>query len=304
MRFPVKEHRFFAFFPPYHVVEPVSDPSVFPSSVLPLRGAALIWNLTSGEWGGGFQAVRRRPPGVALFVLMPPAAEMAGMDRLLELMEKCRPHSILPHMTELNPGELVAFLRRFPSDLPLEVVDYLAWRGIEVDTDTRRLIRKTLESSADLRTVGGLARSLYMSRRGLGRRFTSRGLPAPSHWLHFGRVLRASIMLQKPEITLYFAANELGYADGFSLSNQMSRLTGLRPSIMRECFGWEWIVESWLRQEALEGYLSPNLRKELFPTSRGRSPLERGILEGTGTDLGGHLRVAESPGNRGRSTSR
>jgi len=225
------------------------------------------------------------------------------MDQLLELMEKCRPHSILPHMTELSPGELVAFLRRFPSDLPLEVVDYLTWRGIEVDTDTRRLVRKTLESSADLRTVGGLARSLYMSRRGLGRRFTSRGLPAPSHWLHFGRVLRASIMLQKPEITLHFAANELGYADGFSLSNQMSRLTGLRPSIMRECFGWEWIVESWLRQEALEEYLSPDLRRALFPASGGRIPLERGTLQGTGTDMGRRLRVAELPGKRGGSSS-
>jgi len=304
MRFPLKEQRFFAFFPPYSVVEPVGDPSVLPSSLLPLRGAVLIWNLSCGDWGGGFKAVRERTPGMALFVLMPPAKEMAGMDRLLELMERCRPHSILPHMTELSPGELVAFLRRFPSDLPLEVVDYLAWRGIEVDTDTRRLIRKTLESSSELRTVGGLARSLYMSRRGLGRRFTSRGLPAPSHWLHFGRVLRASIMLQKPEITLYSAANELGYADGFSLSNQMSRLTLLRPSIMRECFGWEWIVESWLHQEALEGNLSSDLRRRLFPAGGGRNPLERGILEGTGTDTSRRLRVAERPGDSGRSRPR
>ena len=79
-------------------------------------------------------------------------------------------------------------------------------------------------------------------------------------------------------------------------------LTSLNPTIAAGMVTG--IVESWLRQEALEGYLSPNLLKRLFPTSRGRSPLERGILEGTGTDLGGHLRVAERPGNRGRNTSR
>jgi hypothetical protein len=34
---------------------------------------------------------------------------------------------------------------------------------------------------------------------------------------------------------------------------------------MRECFGWEWIVESWLVKEAESGNLSRNLRNTLFP---------------------------------------
>jgi AraC-like DNA-binding protein len=265
MRIPVLDQPFFALFPPYREVDPIPHPSGFPSVPLPPRGAALLWNLEAGDWGRGFRAVRDRPPGVALFILLPPTSRLGGLDRLLELMEYCRPHSILPHMDELIPDELVTFLRRFPADFPLEVADYLTWRGIEVDTDTRRLIRKTLQLSEELRTVAGLARSLYLSRRALGRRFMTRGLPPPSRWLHFGRILRASVRLQNPDSTLFSVAGELGYPDGFSLSNQMYRLIRLRPSIMRDCFGWEWIVESWLHQEAGSGNLSPNLQDHLFP---------------------------------------
>jgi len=134
-----------------------------------------------------------------------------------------------------------------------------------VDLDTRRLIRKTLELSGELRTVSGLARALYMSRRALGRRFMTRGLPVPSHWLHFGRILRGAVRLQDPRANLFGIGFDLGYPDGFAFSNQMKRLTGLRPSIMRECFGWEWIVESWLKKEAENGCLSPRLKSALFP---------------------------------------
>jgi AraC-like DNA-binding protein len=180
-------------------------------------------------------------------------------------MANCRPHSVLPHLEEIDPDELVPVLRRFPSQFPIEVTDYLIWRGVEVDLDTRRLLRKTLELSGELRTVSGLARALYMSRRALGRRFMTRGLPVPSHWLHFGRILRGSIRLQDPRATLSRIGSELGYPDGFAFSNQLKRLTGLRPSIMRDCFGWEWIVESWLVKEAEDNNLSSQVRQRLFP---------------------------------------
>ncbi len=165
-----------------------------------------------------------------------------------------------------------------------------------MDLDTRRLLRKTLELSGELRTVSGLSRGLYMSRRALGRRFMSRGLPVPSHWLHFGRVLRASIRMQDPSANLFAIGRDLGYPDGFALSNQMKRLTGLRPSIMRECFGWEWIVESWLHREAVSGSLSPTLRNTLFqsPEKDFASPQE--AVSGSAVPLAGRaLRIAEDP---------
>ena len=265
MRFPVEEHRFWGFFPPYRRLEVLDHPYQIPRSPLPNRGSALLWNLKLGEISSGSRSVRARPPGVALFILLPPTSELGSREALLRLMALCRPHSVLPHVNEIDPDELVPVLRRFPSHFDVEVTEYLIWRGIEVDLDTRRLLRKTLELSGELRTVGGLARALYMSRRALGRRFMTRGLPVPSHWLHFGRVLRGSIRLQDPHANLFTIGCDLGYPDGFAFSNQMKRLTGLRPSMMRECFGWEWIVESWLFREAESGNLSPGLKKSLFP---------------------------------------
>jgi AraC-like DNA-binding protein len=256
MRFPTASQQFFGFFPPYHTVEPLSHPSAFPTGPIPSRGAALLWNAREGEASSGARAVRSRPPGVSLIIILPPSREMDPNGTLLELMERCRPHSVLPFINEIDPEELIGVLRRFPPRFDLEVVDYLVWRGLKVDLDTRRLLRKAFELSDQLRTVSGLARALYMSRRALGRRFTTRGLPVPSHWLHFGRVLRASIRLQDPTSSLFGIGCELGYPDGFALSNQLKRLTGLRPSIMKECFGWDWIVESWLLKEAQAGNLS------------------------------------------------
>jgi hypothetical protein len=71
--------------------------------------------------------------------------------------------------------------------------------------------------------------------------------------LHFGRAVRACIQLQSLRSSLFDVARDLGYPDGFALSNQMSRLTGVRPSVAREHLGWEWILEGWLRREASTG---------------------------------------------------
>lgn len=188
-------------------------------------------------------------------MILPPADGLESVPALMEAAEQCRPHSVLPHHGRPAVEDLRVVLRRPPGDLPLEVMDYLSWRGIQVDLDTRRLVRKTVELAAELRTVSGLARSLYMSRRALGRRFRKRGLPVPSHVLHFSRILRAAIALQTSSRTLFEIACDLGYPDGFALSNQMLRLTGLRPSVVRDHLGWEWIVEAWLQKEAEEGKL-------------------------------------------------
>jgi len=294
MRFPIERHQYLGFFPPYRTVEGLGHPGQIPVGPLPNRGSVLIWNMAAGDRARAGRAVRDRPPGVALFILLPPTSCWEPTGALLNLMDNCRPHSVLPAMEEVDTEELVAVLKRFPSELAVEVMDYLQWRGMDLDQDTRRLLRKILELSGELRTVSGLSRALYMSRRALGRRFMSRGLPVPSHWLHFGRILQAAIRLQDPSANLFAIGCDLGYPDGFALSNQMKRLIGLRPSIMRECFGWEWIVESWLFQEAGSGGLGPALRTTLFRRA-GAGPLgqEAAVSGATIPHAGRSLWVAE-----------
>lgn len=257
-------HHFRFFAHPYRSLSPAQDfraPASTPGS---RRGSALIWHLGARPSSDETEFASGRPPGMALIIILPPSDEIDPPDHVFRAVELCRPHSILPHHRQPNVVDLRAILSRPPDDLPGEVTDYLGWRGLDIDMETRRLIRKTVELSAELTTVNGLARALYVSRRALGRRFTSRGLPVPSHWLHFSRVLRTAMRLQDSDDTLLTAAARLGYPDGFALSNQMQRLVGVRPVVAREHLGWEWLLEEWLLKEALSGGFSKEIKSLLF----------------------------------------
>jgi AraC-like DNA-binding protein len=196
---------------------------------------------------------------MALIVVLPAAVDLDSEPQLLRVVEACRPHSILPFHREPHVDDLTTLLRREPEDLSVEIMDYLQWRGISVDIEVRRLIRKTIDLSAEIHSVSALARSLYLSRRALGRRFLTNGLPVPSHWLHFGRVLRAAMSLQGQGLSLAEAASRFEYSDGFALSNQMQRLVGVRPTDARRYLGWDWLVEAWIHTEAASGGFAGNM---------------------------------------------
>lgn len=216
-------------------------------------GSALVWDLSKRCRRRDIPAIANRPPGMHLILVLPRADRITRETPLLDISELCRPAAVLPFHPRLDPEDLTDLLREGPEDLPIAVTDYLRWRGLRVDRDTRHLIRRTVELSREIRTVEGLSRALYLSRRALGRRFVSRRLPVPSHWLQFSRLLRAAIQLQRRRHTLEAVAMGLGYPDGFSLSNQMTRLTGVRPSVARERLGWEWLMEAWLGKERESG---------------------------------------------------
>lgn len=221
----------------------------------------MIWTMSSGHRPRHLARVAGRPGGLALVAILPPAARVAELhDRVLEVVEEARPVAILPHHPRKEVGELKQLLRREPDCLEGEFLDFLRWRGLNLDQETRRIVSRTMELSGELRTLGALARGVYLSRRALGRRFQQRGLPVPSHWLQFCRLLRVLFRLQNTPRPLAQVARSLGYPDGFTLSNQMERLVGVRPSLVRERLGWEWFVEAWLRREWEEGGLEIPLR--------------------------------------------
>lgn len=251
-------------------------------------GSLLVWHLGNQPIAQDAEIVRDRPGGLPLLVVLPNAPGAVRDASLLHLLASARPHGILPFEERPSLDALTAVLRHPPSDLGAEVTDYLAWRGIPLDRETARLIRKTLAMSAELRSITALSRSLYLSRRALGRRFLGRGLPVPSHWLQFGRILRVAIRLQNSDDSVLAVGYELGYPDGFSLSNQMVRLTGYRPVEARQFLGWEWLLEAWLRREADTGGLAPDLTEEflLAPAGRAAAPtsMKRPKREDRGTN--------------------
>lgn len=242
--------------PPYRALRPLSGSRRELKRVGSVPGSALVWAPPTHRVSEDhLTLVANRPGGLALVVVLPPAGEIPRAEALLRVAERGRPAAVLPHHAPLASEELTEALRRPPADLGAEVTEYIRWRGIPLDRETTHLVRRTVELSAELRSVSGLARSLYLSRRALGRRFMIRGLPVPSHWLHFARLLRVVLRLQRTDETVLSAGYSVGYPDGFSLSNQMVRLTGIRPSQARDCLGWEWFLEAWLRREAEGGGL-------------------------------------------------
>ncbi|MDT8342420.1 MAG: AraC family transcriptional regulator [Longimicrobiales bacterium] len=255
MRTPTRPHQLSLFRPPYRMLVPLAAPESL-ARFTAAPGSALVWAMGSAPDRDFDEAVRRRPPGTPLLVLLPRGEEVARPQDLYAVVDRCRPHALLPFQEVPAPLDLRTLLAEPPSDLAGAVVEYLAWRGVVLDLEVRRTVRRILELSAELRSVSGLARGLYMSRRALGRHFQRSGLPVPSHWLHFGRLLRAMLDLQTPGATLMGVACRHGYPDGFSLSNQMKRLLGLRPTEFQGRLGWEWLVERWLQEEVRTGGFS------------------------------------------------
>lgn len=254
--------------PPYNALLPLDPDEGFPGRIEMLRGSALVWRLRQGQSHSLFRRVTLRPPGLPLIVVLPQAARMPAIESFaLAVAEEARPQSVLPHHPKLLPEELVTLLRSEPEDLAGEFLDFLRWRGFRLDMETLRLIRMTVELSAELRTLSALAKGVYMSRRALGRRFRQRGLPVPSHWLQFCRLLRVVLRLQNSRASVFEVACSLGYPDGFTMSNQMHRLVGVRPSEARQRLGWEWFAEAWLREEFRAGGLCRGLPKWGFENS-------------------------------------
>lgn len=238
--------------PPYRHLEAVdvADPAQ------PREGGwVMTWNLGSARWRDGDPVVTSRLAGLSLVVILPDGHDRLSVLRILRLIERTRPQVVLPHHESPSPREIVSVVRRPTTSLASSVTDYLEWRGVPLEPGTRNIVRRTIELSNRVQTIAALARNLYMSRRALGRRLLGQELPVPSHWLQIARILRATIKLQNSDASLFTIATSLGYPDGFSLSNQMKRLCGIRPLQARERLGWEWLFETWLAREAHRGTL-------------------------------------------------
>lgn len=240
------------FGPPYEHFEPI-DTSWTPPPPLP-QGLALVWWLVDGEaQEDEFRWLYSRPWGLPLFIVLPPPTEIGRALPLLSYVNGMSPRAVLPGGPLVTPLHLRRLLRMPPRQLGAAVTSYLTRRQLLVQDDIRRDVRKIFDSTPEVTSVSKLARRLYISRRTMGRHFAAAGLPVPSHWLQFARLLLVSFRLQDNKHTVARIASRLGYPDGFTLSNQMKRLLDCRPSDIRNRLGWEWIVEMWIRTEANTG---------------------------------------------------
>ena len=245
MHNPVADLSVFA--PPYDVLRPCTIESPYESE----RGRALVWHLhDAATQRAQFHWLLRRPERVPLFVVLPPADAIQPILPIIPQLKDLHARGVLPNGPVHGVEPIRMLLRHAPRDLPAVMVSYFTRRGLLTDSKTRSLVHKIFELATSITSIAGLSRRLYTSRRTLGRFFEARGLPVPSHWLQFARLLYVATKLQANDETPVFRiATQLGYPDGFTMSNQMKRLVGCRPTDVRENLGYEWFVEEWLEIE-------------------------------------------------------
>lgn len=228
-----------------------------------VRGHALVWYLHHAEQQRAeYEWLLARPARVPLFVVLPPASAIEPILPLVPILSELHARGVLPNgpLQSVEPVRLL--LRHAPRDLPAAMVSYLTRRGKLRDGKTRGLVTTIFELAPTVSSISGLSRRLYTSRRTLGRFFEAQELPVPSHWLQFARLVYVATRLQAHEATPVFRiATQFGYPDGFTMSNQMKRLIGCRPTDARENLGYEWFIEDWLE---LENALLESGEKEIL----------------------------------------
>ena len=93
-------------------------------------GSALIWSMGFSPGAGANPRVEARPGGLPVIVVLPRVAEITSDPDIIHVIQRCRPHCILPFHENPCAHDLAQVLRQPPLDLPAEVTDYLSWRGL------------------------------------------------------------------------------------------------------------------------------------------------------------------------------
>jgi AraC-like DNA-binding protein len=217
------------------------------------KGRAIVWSLTEqNSRMTYFEALRCKAPGLPLFVLLPPPTEIRQVLDMLPLVRYLAPRMILPHGLVDTPNRLRQILAVPPRSIATTITEYLIRRGLLRRRKAAREFHRIVELAPETRSISALSRRMYTTRRTIGRHFIAIGLPVPSHCLHFARLFHVALQLQTDEGAMFRIATRFGYPDGFTMSNQMKRLIGYRPSQARELLGWEWLVEAWLKKEGIK----------------------------------------------------
>jgi AraC-like DNA-binding protein len=115
-------------------------------------------------------------------------------------------------------------------------------------------VRTIFSAPHEALRVSRIAQRTYASRRTLGRHFRAEGLPAPMDWVALARAVCAhrTILRGGP---LRIAASAAGYPDQFTMSNAIHRITGMRPTQLRNV-SWDALLDVWIARQRERGTLT------------------------------------------------
>ena len=121
-------------------------------------------------------------------------------------------------------------------------------RGLPLEF--RGFARRVLEFPLNYSSVEALGETAGLSPGALKARFRRKGLPSPSRYLRWLRLLAAAQVLSDPRETILTASFRLGFASDGNFCRWVRATSGLSPSLLREWNGRLLVVMS-LVQECL-----------------------------------------------------
>jgi len=156
---------------------------------------------------------------------------------------------------EASPATTVLAFRTEPHGDAESVVEYLVQRDVlSPESPAASHVRTIFRAPLEALRVNRIARRSYSSRRTIGRHFRAAGLPSPVDWIALARAVHAHRGIARGE-PLRMAASLGGYPDQFTMSNAILRITGLRPSKLRNV-SWTKLLDVWIARQRERGALT------------------------------------------------
>ncbi|MFH1766083.1 MAG: AraC family transcriptional regulator [Gemmatimonadota bacterium] len=118
----------------------------------------------------------------------------------------------------------------------------------EIPPLAQEAIRWAIEHAETRPQVSELAAALALSPRALIRAMKALNLVSPRLLLLWGRLIRASHLLERSSETVESVAFHLGYATGGALGKALKRHVGCSPTKLLERGGLAWTLEVFRRQ--------------------------------------------------------
>lgn len=120
------------FGPPYEQLTPCGPETIAElGDVDAWKGRAVVWVLSDRtNQMTHFEALRSKPRGLPLIVLLPPPAEIRSVIDMLPLVRHLSPRMVLPHGLVDTPYRLRQILSAPPRAISSTLTDYMVRRGM------------------------------------------------------------------------------------------------------------------------------------------------------------------------------
>jgi AraC-like DNA-binding protein len=110
--------------------------------------------------------------------------------------------------------------------------------GARLPVPLRAFARRVMEFPTHYTRLQVVADACGISHGALKARFRRRGLPSPSVYLRWFRLMAAAEMLSDRSVSVGAAAHRLGFTSGANLCRTVATLTELTPTEVRTVRGW------------------------------------------------------------------